>query len=111
MMLMATVSSSLRAIVHVSRAPLAEGLEPFLVDGLQPEEQVVEAEALPAFEHLRVAHEDVAAGFEVVLLADPSSFDLVRDLHALVRLDERDVVHEEDPRLADALEVLRRRFR
>ena len=57
--------------------PLAVALEPLLVDRLDAEEHVAEPELLPAREDLLVAEQHVAAGLEVVLLADAAPLDLV----------------------------------
>src|SRR5439155_14460978 len=60
----------------------------------------------PAAEDLLVAQQDVAAGFQVVALADAPALDLVGDGHAELGLDEGDVVDQEDVGLGDAGEVL-----
>src|SRR6202012_1688139 len=72
---------------------------------------VVEAEPPPAAEHLLVADEDIAAGFQAVLLADAAAFELPGDLVALLRLDEGDVVDDEHARRGDARNALGGRLR
>ena len=76
-----------------------------------PEEHVVQAEPPPVLEHLAVLDQHVAAGLQVVLLADAAALDLAADGEAVLGLDERDVVDEEHVGLADPREVLGRRLR
>ena len=100
-----------RLVVDLRRGPLAERLQPVLVQRLQAEEHVVQPEPPPAPEHLLVAEQHVAAGFQVVLLADAAALQLAGDLVALLGLDERHVVHDEHARLGDPGHVLGGRFR
>ena len=100
-----------RAQVLVEGDPLAVGLEGVLVEGLDPEEHVVEAEPLPAREQLLVLDQHVAAGLQVVLLADAPPLDLGRDRVAVLGVDEGHVVDDEHVGLADARQVLARRLR
>ena len=111
MMLIATVRPSSRAIssaceVLVGRHALAVQAQRLLVEGLDAEEHVVQAEPLPVREDLPVLDQDVAARLEVVLLADAAALDLAADGEAVLGLDERDVVDEEHVGLADPREVL-----
>ena len=81
MMLIATVMPSARADLQrldvlARRDALAVELQPLLVDRLHAEEHVAQAEPRPALEHLRVAQQDVAAGLQVVLLADAAALEL-----------------------------------
>ena len=100
-----------RLEVLVGSHPLPQQLEPLLVERLHAEEHVVQAEPTPVREDLLVLDEDIAARLEVVLLPDPATLDLAADGEAVLGLDERDVVHEEDVGLADARQVLGRRLR
>ena len=116
MMLMAAVqpeaTGDLEGLpVLVGRRPLAQALEPFLVERLDPEEHVVQPQSLPVREHLLVLDQDVAAGLEVVLLLDSAALDLPADGEAVLGMDEGDIVDEEHVRLGDAREILGGRLR
>src|SRR5215467_5804382 len=87
------------------RDPLAVLAQALLVDGLEPEEHVREAQARPHAEHVLVAEQHVAARLEVVLLADPAARDGLADLQAVLGLHEGYVVDDEHARLADRREV------
>src|SRR6516164_362762 len=76
------------------------------VDRLEADEHVFEAELSPEAEHLLVAQQHVAAGLEVVLLADAGADDRLSDLHPMPFLYKGDVVDDEDTRLADRPEIL-----
>src|SRR5439155_917700 len=95
-----------RLEVLARRHALAMGLQPFLVERLQAEEHVAEAETLPVLEDLAVLDEHVAARLQVVLLLDPAPLDLLADAEAVLRVDEGDVVHQELVALGDARQVL-----
>src|SRR4029450_9651233 len=77
-------------------AILAQAL---LVDRLEPQEHVLEAQALPETEDLDVAQEHVAARLQVVLLTDSLSRDRLAEAVAVFGLNEGDVVDDEDARL------------
>ena len=77
-----------------------------LVDRLEAEEHVFEAERLPELEHLLVAQQHVAARLEVVFLADAFPGDRLADGEAVLGLDEGDVVDDEDARLPDRRQLL-----
>ena len=87
---------------------LAESLEALFVDRLDAQEHVLKAERLPEAKDVFVAQQDVAAGFEIVLLLDPAARDGLADGHAVLGLDEGDVVDDEDAGLADLLPARRR---
>src|SRR5262249_57199438 len=91
--------------------PLAELAEALLVDRLDAEEHDLEAELGPELEDLLVAKEDVAAGLDVVALLDAPARDRLADRHAVLGLDEGDVVEDEEPGLADAGDLLHRALR
>jgi hypothetical protein len=95
-----------RLVVDLGGAALAELPQALLIECLKAEEHVVESKPPPATEHLLVADEDVAAGFQVVLLADAAALELPGDLVALLGLDEGHVVDDEHARLGDAGHVL-----
>src|SRR5262249_38725622 len=86
--------------------PLAELAQALLVDRLDAEEHDLEAGLGPELEDLLVAQEDVAAGLDVVALLDAPARDRFADRHAVLALDERDVVQDEQARLADAGDLL-----
>ena len=77
-------------------------LQSLLVDRLDAEEHVAEAELRPAREHLAVTEQDVGARLQVVALADLPPFDLVGDRQPVLGANERDVVDDEHVRLRDA---------
>jgi hypothetical protein len=83
-------------------------LERLLVERLHAEEHVFQTEPLPVREDLRMAEQHVAAGLEVVPLAHATALELLADREAVLRMDEGDVVHQEDVRLLDAREILGR---
>src|SRR5262245_59694739 len=86
--------------------PLAELAQAFLVDRLDAEEHDLEAELGPELEDLLVAQDDVAAGLDVVALLDAPACDRLANRHAVLCLDEGDVVEDEEPGLADAGDLL-----
>src|SRR5262249_45612933 len=81
-------------------------LQTLLVDGLDAEEHVFDAELLPELEHVLVAQQNVAAGLQVVFLLDSLAGDRLADGETMAILDERHVVDDEDPRILDEPEVL-----
>ena len=83
------------------RDALAELAQPLLVDRLDAEEHVAQARSSSRTEHLLVAQQHVAAGLQVVLLADAAPRDRLADGEAVLGLDEGDVVDDEDARLGD----------
>src|SRR5581483_7063999 len=95
-----------RLEVARERDALPEGLEALLVDRLEAEEHVLEAERLPVFEDFLVLQEHVAARLEVVGLLDLPLLDLLADRVAVVLLDEGHVVDDEDARLLDRSELV-----
>ncbi len=82
------------------------GLEAFLVNRLQAQEHVLQPQAAPVGEDLFVAHQHVGAGFQVVLLLDLALFQLVADRKAVLGMNERHVVNDEDVGLPDRSHVL-----
>src|SRR5262249_8813938 len=90
---------------------LAMELEPLLVERLDAQEHVVEAEPLPVREDLLVLDQHVAAGLQEVLLLDPPALDLPAHREAVLGMDEGHVVYQEHVGLADARQVLGRRLR
>src|SRR6516162_5463249 len=73
---------------------------------LEADEHVFETELSPEAEHLLVAQQHVAAGLEVILLADAGPDDRLADRHPVALLHECDVVDDEHTRLADRPQVL-----
>src|SRR5262245_49912758 len=94
-----------RLEVLPGRHALAMKLEPLLVEGLHAQEHVEEPELLPVREEITVLDEHIAARLEVVLLLDLPSLELLPDREAVLGVDERNVVHEEDIGLADGGQV------
>src|SRR5271170_4433647 len=88
------------------RHALAVSLQTLLVDRLEADEDVLQAEGLPEAKYLLVAEQYVAAGFEVVALFDPGAGDRLAELHRVALMDKGDVVDDKDPRLADAAQIL-----
>src|SRR5262249_15520954 len=86
--------------------PLAELAQALLVDRLDAEEHDLEAESRPELEDLLVAQKDVAAGLDVVALLDATARDRLADRHAVLCLDEGDVVQDEQAGLADGCDLL-----
>ena len=66
---------------------------------------------LPEAKHLLVAQQHVAARFEIVVLLDAGAGDRLADLHAVLLLDEGDIVDDEAAGLADRAEILDDPFR
>src|SRR5262249_55468947 len=92
--------------IAAQRDPFAMLAQTLFVNRLEADEHVFEAEFPPETEHLLVAQQHVAAGFEVILLADAGADDRFAEFHAVPFLDEGDVVDDEDARLADRPQVL-----
>src|SRR5260221_3549495 len=95
-----------RLEVAPERHALPVFLQPVFVECLQPEEHVRDPELFPEPEHLLVAQQNVAAGLQVVALLDAGSGDRFAQLHAVPLVDERDIVDNEDARLADRAQIL-----
>src|ERR1700688_1677202 len=85
-------------------------LQSFLVDRLETEEHVLHAERAPVLEDFRIAAEHVGASFEIVLLFDFALFDFMADREAMLGMDERDVIDDEDVGLLDREHVFRGGF-
>src|SRR5262249_56027247 len=81
---------------------------------LEAEEHVFEAELAPVLEHFLVPDQNVCTRLEVVLFLDLAFLQLVTDRESVLRMNERDIVHDEDVRLLDRRHVfsgrLSRRF-
>src|SRR5206468_6357623 len=82
-----------------------------LVDGLEPEEHVLQAQPRPHPEYVLVAEQHVAARLEIVLLANPPARDGFADLEAVLGLHEGHVVDDEDAGLPDRGQVFHRALR
>ena len=72
--------------------------ESFLIDRLHTQKHVLESKRLPEPEHLLIAQQDIATCLHVVLFFYPSSRNSFTDFESLLRLDECDIVDQEDPR-------------
>src|SRR5439155_23600127 len=70
------------------------------------EEHVRDAKLFPEAEHLLVAQQHIAAGFEVVALPDAGARDSIAQLHAVTLLHEGDIIDDEDAGLADPSQIL-----
>jgi hypothetical protein len=95
-----------RLEIAVERHALTEFAQPLFVDRLEAEKHRLEADALPQAEYLSVPLQHVAAGLEVVPLADAGPDDRLGDLHAVALVNERNVVDNEDAGLADRAQIL-----
>src|SRR6516162_3236507 len=95
-----------RLEIAAERDPFAVPAQAFFVERLEADEHVFETELSPEAEHLLVAQQHVAAGLEVILLADAGPDDRLADRHPVALLHECDVVDDEHTRLADRPEVL-----
>ena len=95
-----------RLEIAAERDPFAVLLQPFLVDRFETDEDVFEPELSPKAEHVLVAQQHVAAGLEVILLADAGADDRLGDFHAVPLLHKGDVVDDKDAGLADRAEIL-----
>ena len=106
MMLIATMIPSDRANSSASKfcesvTRLRYRFSPSSSIASTPRNMYCKPERLPEPEDLLVAQQHVAAGLQVVLLLDPAAGDRLADRHAVLGLDERHVVDDEDARLAD----------
>src|SRR4029077_3213512 len=99
-----------RLEVDTHRGALAMQLQPLLVDRLEAEEHVLHSKRPPVLEDLRIAAEQVGASFEVVLLFDFALFDFMADREAMLGMNERNVVDDEDVGLLDRQHVFRGGF-
>src|SRR5215471_1329258 len=95
-----------RLEIAVDRDALAEFAQPLLVDRLEAEEHRFEPEALPQPEDVLVPQQHVAARLEIIPLADAGPGDRLADLHPMPFMDKGYIVDDEDPRLADRLQIL-----
>src|SRR5262249_62211342 len=71
---------------------------------------VRESDLLPELEGLLVSKQHVAAGFQPEVLTDPFAGDRFPDCKAMPLMNERDVVNNENTRLADGGEILDHAF-
>src|SRR5215469_5030546 len=88
------------------RHALAIGLEPGLVERLEPQEHVFKTERLPVAENVLIAQQYIAARLEIILLLDAALLDGLSDRITVALLDEGDIVDDEDARLADRAQIL-----
>src|SRR4029077_19791296 len=95
-----------RLEIAAKRDPFAVLAQPLLVDRLEADEHVFEAELSPETEHLLVAQQYVAARFEVILLADAGADDRFGDLHSVSLLHKSNVVDDKHTGFADRAQVL-----
>ena len=95
-----------RLEIAAERDPLAMFAQALFVDRLEADEHVFEPELSPEAKYLLVAQQHIAAGLEVVFLADAGADDRLADLHAVPLLHEGDIVDDEDTRLADRAKIL-----
>ena len=90
---------------------LAVALEALVVDGLDSEEHIFQAETFPHFENFFVAYENIAARFEVILLLDVALFHFAGKGQTVVGLNKRDVVDDEHSVFPDTGEIFGSHFR
>src|SRR5215468_12243919 len=95
-----------RLEIAAERDPFAMLAQTLFVNRFEANEHVFEAEFFPEAEHLLVAQQYVAAGFEVIFLANAGADDRLAEFHAVPLLYEGDVVDDEDTGLADRPHVL-----
>ena len=95
-----------RLEVAAGRGSLAVALEAVLVDRFEADKDVLQPEGLPETEHLFVAQQHVAAGFEVIALFDPGAGDRLAQFHRMALMDKGDVVDDKNPGLADPPQIL-----
>ena len=100
-----------RLEIAPQRDALAELPQAVLVDRLDAEKDVGDAELLPELEHFLVAKQHVAARFQIEVLADALAGDRLADRKPVLLLDEGDIVDDEYAGLADGGEVLDYPFR
>jgi hypothetical protein len=100
-----------RLEIAPERDALAELPQSVLVDRLDAEKDVGDAELLPELEHFLVAKQHVAARFQIEVLADALAGDRLANRKTVLVLDEGDIVDDEHPRLADGGEILDHPFR
>src|SRR5208282_3136849 len=91
--------------------PLAEFLQPLLIDRFDAEKHIFEAEFFPETKDFLVAQQDVAAGLEVILLLDAGPGDRLTDRHPVPLLQKGDIVDDEDSPLTDRPQILDRPLR
>src|SRR5271154_392178 len=87
------------------RHALAVSLQTLLVDRLEADEDVLQAEGLPEAKYLLVAEQYVAAGFEVVGLFDAGAGDRIAKFHCVALMDKGDVIDNNNTRLSDAAHI------
>src|SRR5439155_12058607 len=95
-----------RLEIAAQRHALAVLEEALLVDRFEAEEHVGEAEPLPEAKHLLVAQQHVAAGVQVIALADAGAGDRLAELHAVPLVDERNIADDKDAGLEDPADTL-----
>src|SRR5437868_4083308 len=95
-----------RLEIAAERHALAVLLQAILVDRLEAEKHVGDAELLPEAEHLLMAQQNIAAGFEVIALLDAGPRHRLAERQAVALLHEGDVVDDEDAGLADPAQIL-----
>src|SRR4029077_6997232 len=91
--------------------PLAKLFQAFLVNGLDTQKHVLEPNIPPELENLLVAQEDVASGFQVILLLDAAFGDHLADAHPVLCLNKGDVVQEEHARFFNSAQFFDRALR
>ena len=88
------------------RHALAIFLQSLVVDRFEPEKHVGDAELLPEAEHVLVAQQHVAAGFEIIFFLDPGARHRLAKLEPVALVNEGDVIDDKDARLADRAQIL-----
>src|SRR5207248_5657048 len=100
-----------RLEIAPERNAFAKLSQSLLVERLEAEKDVGEADLLPELEHLLVTQQHVAARLKVEVLADALASDGFADCKAVALLDECNVVDDEKARLSNGGEVLDDAFR
>src|SRR6202042_1150610 len=65
-----------------------------------------EAQFLPEAEDLLVSKQNVSARFEIIALLDAACGDCLADRHAVLGMNEGDIVDDKAPRLLDRAKIL-----
>lgn len=75
--------------------------EAFFINRFHAQKHVLKPERLPKPEHLLVTQEDIAARLHVVLFLNPPPCNSLTDFESLFRLNEGDIVDQEDTRFSN----------
>src|SRR5438552_16520056 len=88
------------------RHAFAVTLESLFIDRFETKEHGSQAEPLPELEDFLVSQQHVPARLKVITFPDPAARNRFAKLHAVLGLNERDVVHDKNSRLADLRQLI-----